>query len=413
MLPPGSERDRYENDYNNWPAELGAPFVDVNGDGIFERGIDKPKFLGDVTAWCVSNDLDTTRTKNLINSGKLGLEFQFTVFGFDEDSLQNVIFKRIKIINKGNNTIENSVFSIFADFDLGSFCDDNVGCDTTLNLGIGYNGKGTDPLYGIPPAIGYQLLSGPRVEGSSTDTAIVEGKIYPGFKNLEMTSFSPVLKYWRTGIMDAGSKEELFNNINGLTNFDGVPLKNPLTGMETLFGLSGDPVNGIGWYEGLGWPGGPLPYERRMYVNSGTFTLAPGDTQTVDFAVLMARGEDRLLSVKELKKEAEYIRTFYEKNFKKRIAPLNVTENQLVLYQNFPNPFNGVTNVSYYLPDKSEVVFNVYDVLGREVVKMNRGTEVRGYHKFSFSNENLASGVYFYRITAGEYSQIRKMMILK
>ena len=52
-LPPGAERDRYEFDFLNWPVDVGAPWDDINGDGIYTPGIDEPKILGDETIFFV------------------------------------------------------------------------------------------------------------------------------------------------------------------------------------------------------------------------------------------------------------------------------------------------------------------------------------------------------------------------
>ena len=57
-LPSGPTRDRYQNDYEEWPGNEGAPFYDSNNDGVFTSGTDKPLFLGDEVLWCVMNDLD-------------------------------------------------------------------------------------------------------------------------------------------------------------------------------------------------------------------------------------------------------------------------------------------------------------------------------------------------------------------
>ncbi|MCJ7552290.1 MAG: hypothetical protein MUO34_00270, partial [Ignavibacteriaceae bacterium] len=56
-LPPGPKRDKLEKDYNEWPVEDGAPWIDINGDGVFTRGVDKPEIIGDETLWYVSNDM--------------------------------------------------------------------------------------------------------------------------------------------------------------------------------------------------------------------------------------------------------------------------------------------------------------------------------------------------------------------
>jgi len=413
-LPPGPEKMRYELDYKNWPGNLGAPFIDVNHNGIFDRGIDEPEFLGDEVAWFAANDLDSLKVYSSLGSKGLGLEIQYTLYAFENiDTLKDVIFKKYKIINKGDKTIENCTFSLWSDFDLGDGFNDFVGCDTTLNLGIGYNGTEDDVIYNIPPAIGYQLLEGPVVEGDITDTARIEGYPVPGYRNLGMTSFGPLIKHWVYGIMDAGTTEELYNNMRGLNTINGTPLVNPITGGETIFGLSGDPVNDFGWYEGDGWLGGAFPYERRMLVNSGGFTLSPGDTQQVVFSVIMAQGEDRLLSVRQLKRKAEFVKSFYDSLFSSRNKRNSKIEDDLFLSQNYPNPFNGYTNINYFLPESDDVKFMIYDVLGRMVIKIDKGFESSGYHKIVINSENLASGFYVYRLLTGNSSINKKMLILK
>ncbi len=65
LLPPGPEKDAYAFDYNNWPVDLGAPWVDVNGDGTYTPGVDHPKYIGDEILFSVANDLDTSLTTAL------------------------------------------------------------------------------------------------------------------------------------------------------------------------------------------------------------------------------------------------------------------------------------------------------------------------------------------------------------
>ena len=84
-----------------------------------------------------------------------------------------------------------------------------------------------------------------------------------------------------------------------------------------------------------------------------------------------------------------------------------------LLYQNYPNPFNPSTTISYNLAKKSFVVITVYDLLGKEVKKFMEGIRPSGTHKFKFSSDGFSSGVYFYRIDAGDFTQSRKMVILK
>ncbi len=84
------------------------------------------------------------------------------------------------------------------------------------------------------------------------------------------------------------------------------------------------------------------------------------------------------------------------------------------LSQNFPNPFNPVTLLSYAIPKKSSVTLRVYDVTGKLVSNLiNNLTQTEGYYSIEFDGSNLPSGVYYYQINASDYSATKKMILVK
>jgi hypothetical protein len=84
------------------------------------------------------------------------------------------------------------------------------------------------------------------------------------------------------------------------------------------------------------------------------------------------------------------------------------------LYQNYPNPFNPTTEIRYFLPQTGNVNLSVYNVLGKKVKTLVDGVQAAGLHGVRFDGRNLASGVYFYRLTInGRLSAVRKMMLLR
>jgi hypothetical protein len=84
------------------------------------------------------------------------------------------------------------------------------------------------------------------------------------------------------------------------------------------------------------------------------------------------------------------------------------------LSQNYPNPFNPFTRINYEIPKNSVVKLAVYDILGREVVKLvNNELKVPGRYSVEFDGANLASGIYFYRIEAGAFTDSKKMVLIK
>ena len=417
-LPLGSIRDKYELDYKEWPVEDGAPWIDMNGDGIYTAGKDKPKYAGDETMWYVANDLDTTRSTFTYGSLPIGLEFQTTTYAFNRANLlANAVIKKYLLVNKSKHTVENMYLAYWADNDLGNAADDFSGCDTLLNMGYSYNGDDYDENgYGIlPPAIGHTLLQSPIVPGLPTDSARIMDTWRKGFRNLKMTSFS----LYRCGAgpyLCPGSGIEgglrIYNNMQGL-DANGNPYIDPNTGLETNFCVPGDPASGKGWYEGSGWPGGYNPGDRYYLVSSGPFTFTPGDTQEVAIGILISRGESNLQSVAELKKDAAKLQLFYD-NYKPKIPdPVIELPKYYSLSQNYPNPFNPATTIKYALPIASLVILKVHDILGNEISTLVSEEMEAGEYKAKFSSDELSSGVYFYTIIAREFTKTRKMLVLK
>lgn len=83
------------------------------------------------------------------------------------------------------------------------------------------------------------------------------------------------------------------------------------------------------------------------------------------------------------------------------------------LAQNYPNPFNPVTTIKFSIPMASKVIIKLYNVLGREIKSIVNKEYNSGTYEVEFNAEHLSSGVYFYRITAGSYSAVKKMQIIK
>ena len=81
--------------------------------------------------------------------------------------------------------------------------------------------------------------------------------------------------------------------------------------------------------------------------------------------------------------------------------------------QNYPNPFNPTTVISYQLPVNSMVTLKVYSVIGKEIRTLVNGRESAGFHSAVFVASDLPSGVYFYRMQAGKFSETKKLMVIK
>lgn len=83
------------------------------------------------------------------------------------------------------------------------------------------------------------------------------------------------------------------------------------------------------------------------------------------------------------------------------------------LSQNYPNPFNPVTQIDFEIPENGNVNLSIYDNSGKLVSTLTNGFKTAGYYTVNFNATSLASGVYFYRLTSSNFSQVKKMTLIK
>jgi hypothetical protein len=343
-------RALYDADWRQWPVAKGAPFIDRNGNGVYDppppgtsaanliaNGLDEPGVAGadvnspaDMVMFTVCNDFNEANTRGLYGAAPIGVELQITMWGYQRaDALGSILFKKFNLINRGFFRSDSFYVSQWSDPDLGDFGDDFVGCDVSdvggklVSLGYVYNSNTVDGQYRAfniaPPAGGYDFFQGPIVPGEPTDEAIFGLKKRPGFRNLPMTSFnffsagSPVsdppltqyegsLRWWKM-----------------LRGFVADPSTAPNRrfvdneGNPTIYPLSGDPVAGTGWNDGV--PPAFPPGDRRMALISGPFSFAPGDTQEVVVGIVAGLGADRLSSVSVMKFNDRFAQNTYDALF--------------------------------------------------------------------------------------------------
>jgi hypothetical protein len=94
-------------------------------------------------------------------------------------------------------------------------------------------------------------------------------------------------------------------------------------------------------------------------------------------------------------------------------APTFELPSAVKLHQNYPNPFNPSTTIRYGLPNRSYVTLAVYNTLGQQVATLVNENKEVGYHEVRFDGTGLASGVYFYRLQAGSFTETKKLVLLK
>jgi len=194
-----------------------------------------------------------------------------------------IVYIKYKLYNRGGNTINDFYVSLWADPDLGGPSDDLVGCDTSLDIFYCYNGTNADAQYGAsPPAIGFKLIDGPVVPGTYEDTAVFDGHVMPGYRNVRMSGFS----LYVNGTDPDGAVQSYYY-MQGLTN------SGQLWPNGTHFAVPGDPVAGTGDLD-------MYPADRRMMGSFGPFDFLPGDSQYVLIKMAIGSGSNRLESITRL-----------------------------------------------------------------------------------------------------------------
>ena len=425
--------NQYNNpDYAQWGnmVPFGAPYVDINNNNQYDPGIDKPgmKNAEQTVFVCLTDGFPEEHTSAEGFGGgtpPMMAQVQFTAWGYDTPGLEDVQFFKWIVINKNINAWDSTYISIVVDSDLGWSEDDYIGCDTTRDMGFCYNGDDDDDIsqssyaYGpSPPAFGMDLLSG-----------AVNYRVSPP-DTLGLTSFAYFTNSGSGGPPcenePYGEPVGAYNMMQGLKK-DRTPWYSPMTGFRTKYTYSGDPESANGWTEFHGSvtncngdsltsnnviatnPSG----DRRFILSSGAdnFRMNPGESQKIVMAHFIERGSGNLNSVTELKDYDDLIQSLYNTIGVNQISS-TVPEN-FILHQNYPNPFNPKTNIRFDLHKSSYTKLIVYDILGKEITTLVNEKLSAGSYQVDWNGSGYPSGVYFYKLITEEFTNTRKMVLLK
>ncbi|MCX6121255.1 MAG: T9SS type A sorting domain-containing protein [Ignavibacteriales bacterium] len=342
----------YFTDWQNWPASKGAPwFIDsvkiVRNDAAFDPtnvhhipGIPSAA----KTIWFSCNDLDTSVSQVFAGSPPMGIEQQTTVWAYTSSTpLNNIIFKQVKLIYKGNigapaNSKIDSMYIVYwSDPDIGDAADDYVGCDSTLNLGYAYNATPTDLKYSSKgltiPASGYTIVQGTsHFTGVPTDSAMINFKWRTGYKYnfaIPLTAFN----YFSAGTTISDPDDAAYSGTNQWYNLmrgylprpeypGGSPYYSSSSyaashSIVSSYCLSGDPTTRKDWVDGYDLP----PGDRRINNVHGPITLSLHDTAEVVIALVGGIGMDNISSVRALKSNVEFVKTFYDQIIHMALPP--------------------------------------------------------------------------------------------
>ena len=404
-------------DLAEWPASLGAPVVDGDGDpSNYDLAAgDRPAVLGDETAWWVMNDRGNAHEWS--QKAPLGVEVRATSFtvsepyarvrlglgGFAAD-VHVMTFHRYEVRYRGEQPITGAYVGFFTDGDVGDYEDDYVGSYPERDLLFFYNQNETDGEYGpSPPASGLRILAGPLGSGAPPLSGAFDLSRYDG------------------PTADPGVEvgEVAYRNLRGLHR-DGVPLTrggsgyNPGSTAVTPYVFSDLPPSYWSQMNADGSGTARRPVNARALASHGPFEMAPGATYTVDTAYLWARSDlGAVASVNRLVLEAvPAARTvpFTPDPDLRTITPADLpgpgptsgaSEPDLgrLVVTASPNPSARTARVQFDLAAPARVRLEVFDALGRLVAVPVDGAVEPGERHADLDVSGWPPGAYVYRLS--------------
>ena len=311
-----------------------APFVDLNGNGIYEPSegdypaydlnadgncVEDDYLFGDQSVWWVFNDAGNIHGET--SGSPIGVEIQAQAFAYKtNDVLSDMTFYSYKIINRSTETLNDTYFGQWVDPDIGNYEDDYVGCDVNLGLGYCYNGDEDDnglqgsAGYGLnPPAIGVDFFRGPLADDNDGIDNDRDGVIDEEGEQIIMSKFV----YYNNAAWDTDQYDwnndpvydvDYYNYLRGVWT-NGQPMTYGGNGgdpnnpeCDFMFPGDTDPNFDETWDETTA---GNMPSDRRFLQSAGPFTLEPGAINYITVGVVWARGDNGPLSSVEAMKDAD------------------------------------------------------------------------------------------------------------
>lgn len=386
----------------NWPGNgdvsLGvasnlAPFVDLNGDNIYNPyGGDYPDIRGESALFFILNDAKGIHTQS--GGYTLNMEMHIMAYQYSGSNfLNNTTFLNVRIFNRGTLQLSDFKVGFFVDGDLGYFNDDYFGCKPSKNMMYFYNADNIDEPNGNanqygqnPPACGIVSLSKPVgaigcFSGTNgfphSDPATNQPTQFWNYLNSKWADGSP----WLQGGLG-------WENSAGATN---VPY-------DYMF--DGNPTTSVGWSE---MTNQNVAGDRRGLMVLESMNFNANQSDCMDFAILYGRSGNHLENVQTVINLADSVKLFYESQSlfncnQVTLAVNSISDDEFTLY---PNPSDGKVTIKSLTP----FALSIYDINGRFI---SNPIQSKNINEFDLQ---LNKGVYFFHLETNKGKTIKKVII--
>ena len=359
----------------------------------------------------------------------LGLRVEGGTYQWNSSKLKNTLFVINDIYNLSDYTYDKFAIGLYLDTGLGGSNDngdDNAGVDLEKNIITFFDHDGIGgPNYQTKIGIGAIVLletPGNASNGIDDDNdGLIDEKNDNGIDDDGD---------WDLNFNDIG--KDVTANSNDEGEGDGIPtvgepnfdISDPdeidmkgLTSIKVrdIFSSELYPENDENIWSILNSNSIDLQVQNsNIIVVAGTNGFSLPVQSKIRFSYAVIFGKDST----DLYQNVKWASEAYSAGFTAGTVGVGVKENQTLpdnikLNQNYPNPFNPLTTISITLSGSQKVSLKVYDLLGREIQTLQSGILNSGVHKFSFNGSQLTSGVYFVKLVSGNYSETKKMVLMK
>ncbi len=423
-------------DMMTWPAHGNgnnsrnlAPFVDNNGDGLYNPNDgDYPKIKGDQALYFIYNDKLAAHSTSFT---PMGVEVQAMAYAYGcpavvngHNELTYTTFYDYKIINRSSSSYHDVYATMWTDADLGHYSDDYIGCDVAGNYGYIYNGDSYDETVGVNgygaymPAQGFNVVKGPLANAADGIDNNNNGVIDEPNEECKMNKFNffnNLFPGFPTQTTDPQNGTEYYNYMTGLWK-DGTPFTCGGNGyggsIPTSFVYPSNTYTN-GPCGSATWDDTGVPGDRRLILSSGPFTLNAGQMQEIEYAFVTSFDSSManapMLPLAKLKTDIQKINMFYNQlNKPNCLQALNVGVTE-VLKQNdfmlYPNPAKSLITLQSGIEGNVKIDYEVVDVLGKTVMQ-----DQSHANSFTANVSDLTTGIYFVRLKLNNSLVVKKFV---